>query len=714
MLVSNNNLLNILLPTDNKVLKEALKDADVKTLNNIKSGNTTVGDILKSLFNDTKTGSKSNATIENLLKNSAVFKDLGNFSKSINTLLNQIESDSNLAKYKPILQSFLKDMANIDDKTLKNFMTNSGVFLEAKALNQVKAQTNLPTNLENILNQIKATIKDIPSLDARKIESLIDKIIQNNPKGVPSTQTTGMQNSSDLKSLVGMLQNLSKNVSDKQLASLNTLTNSLKTISNEAQLVESKINNTQMPKNPTTNVQPNIQASNTISQQTNQNKAFQTQIQTVNQQASTASQIQTSLPQTKEAVVSKTIDTLVQLKNELLTNRNIPNAQIILKQVDSLIQSNDLFSKNSSTVEAKALINQLNNLNEIKTAANQNSNISQLVGNLKNHVETITILENKILQNLNVQSEKLQLTGDIKQNLLSLKNELANISNIDTKAVNHIIDKLLNVQNIFSKIEIPLDLKAIQQTILNQPTTLGSFQSAFSSNINELILTLKETISNTTTNPNSLNLQNTIIKTVEKLETIINNFLQNTAQVADKQVSNPLQNDMKTVLLQMQNELILKSDPNSMETLKQVDKLISQVEYHQLLSLTSNSNNVYIPFIWDMLDEGTISMKKGEDEKFYCEINLSLKEFGQTQLMLGLYDKNKLDLTIYASNENFKQAIRENSTKLKQALNSVDLIPVNFNIIDLKKEEEKPKEEKQVNQFNQNNNSLGFGVDIKV
>ena len=77
MLVSNNSLLNILLPNENKVLKDVLKEADSKTLNSMKQGNTTVGDILKNLFDDLKTGDKSKATIENMLKESNLFKDLG-------------------------------------------------------------------------------------------------------------------------------------------------------------------------------------------------------------------------------------------------------------------------------------------------------------------------------------------------------------------------------------------------------------------------------------------------------------------------------------------------------------------------------------------------------------------------------------------------------------------------------------------------------------
>ncbi|WP_072680773.1 hypothetical protein [Arcobacter sp. LA11] len=662
MLVSNNSLLNILLPNENKVLKDVLKEADAKTLNSLKGGNTTVGDILKNLFSDLKTGDKNKATIENMLKNSNLFKDLGTFSKSITTLLNQIDSDSNLSKYKSLLQSFLKDISTMDEKSLKDLISKSGVFLESKVLEQAKGNTSLPKNLENILNQIRDIIKNIPGLDAKKVESLIDKLLTNNAK----TLGSAAQNNADLKSIVSLLQTLSKNTGDKQLANLSVLTNSLKDLSSKADLLESKVTN-----NP-----------------------------------------QVNLAQSKEAISTKAHEVLSQLKNELILNKNIPNNQTILKQIDNLLQTNNLFAKNSSTIEPRNLLNMLTNLIDTKNISAQSSNISTIVSNLKNLTENISGLENKILSNQNIQSEKVQITQDIKQNLASLKAELINIKNIDVKQINQIIDKLQSFQNIFSKIDIPNDLKMLGQTILNQTTNLNSFQSNFSSNINNLILNLKESILNLSTNPAN-NLQQTIIKTVEKLEGIVNNFIQNPSILNEKAISqNPIQNDMKAMLLQIQEELIGKTDVKSQDTLKQIDKMLMQVEYYQLLSISSNSNSVYIPFIWDMLDDGSISMKKLNEDKFYCEINLSLKEFGQTQLLLSLYDKNKLDLTIYASKDSFKQSIRENSSKLKQALNSVDLIPVNIKIIDLKKEEES-KEVNQTNLYNQNID-LGFGIDIKA
>ena len=60
MLVANNTLLNILLPNDNKVLKEALKEADSKSLEQLIKNNTnSVADVLKDLFENLKNGTKS-------------------------------------------------------------------------------------------------------------------------------------------------------------------------------------------------------------------------------------------------------------------------------------------------------------------------------------------------------------------------------------------------------------------------------------------------------------------------------------------------------------------------------------------------------------------------------------------------------------------------------------------------------------------------------
>ena len=50
---------------------------------------------------------------------------------------------------------------------------------------------------------------------------------------------------------------------------------------------------------------------------------------------------------------------------------------------------------------------------------------------------------------------------------------------------------------------------------------------------------------------------------------------------------------MKSILLQIQDEVSSKTDPKSQDLARQVDKLLTQIDYHQLASITSNSNNVY-------------------------------------------------------------------------------------------------------------------------
>lgn len=681
MLVSNNNLLNILLPNDNKVLKEALKDADSKTLQDmVKNKSTSVNDILKNLFNDIKNGTKSNSNIENILKNPNLFKDLGSFSKSLVTVLNQLDSQSNLQKFKPALESFFKDIKNLDEKTLKEQLGKSGVFLESKIANANIKEGSIPKNIEKLLNQIQNIIKNIDTPAAKQINELINKIVQESTTPNNSNPSKNIEN---VKNLVSLLQNISKNLQNPETKNLSNLTNELKSMVNQGSLIESKLENINIKQN-------------------------------INPQINTA----------KEQINTQTKELLTQIKNEVITNKDSASAKNILNQIDNLLKSNDLFTKNEKLIEPKNLLNNLLNSNEIKQASTQSPNISNLVLNLKNISESISNLESKTQNFVNITNEKNSVTTQLKENLANLKSELQNLTKIDSKSSLQIISKLENIQNIFTKIEAPItnQLQNMQNTNLS-----NNFSNNFANNLNTLILSLKENITNLSTtanNPtsgNNASIQNQIMNIVDKIETSVKEAIQTYTNnqglnpLANKNESNPLSNDMKTVLLQMQEELANKVDAKSQEMFKQVDKMLMQIDYHQLLSLSSNSNYVYVPFFWDMLEDGSIEMKKTDEDKFYCQINLNLKDYGKVDLMLSLYDKNKLDLTIHAQREHFKLDLSKNIQKLKQALNNVDLIPINIKILDLKEDEEKTIEEKKVQTYtNPYDNNSGTNVDIRV
>ena len=547
MLVTNNTLLNILLPNDNKVLKEVLKEADSKTLEQlVKNNSTSINDVLKDLFDDLKNGTKSNNTIENMLKNSSVFKDLGTVSNNLSSLLENISQDENLQKFKPLIENFLKNIKDMDANTLKEQLKNSGVFLESKLATPVNAK------LESVLTQIQNLLKDINTPQSKQVNELLNKLLQ-----TPHNQTTSQNTEfgANLKSLTTALQNLNSSLTPTQTQDLSNLTNQLKTIVNNAALVESKIENS-IP----------------------MDKSIQTPMQNI---------------QLKDGINVQTKDLLLQIKNDILQNPTLQNKNI-LPIIDNLLKMPDLFSK-----------------------------------------------------------------GENLQNLMSTNN-------------------------------------------------LSTFSNNFTSNLTPLLTTLKENLE--LLNPTNTNLQNNLTKLVDKVEHLIQDMVNN------PKGEPKITEDIKTVLLKIQEELAFKTDSKSQEIGKQVDKLLTQIDYQQLLTLSSNSNCVYLPFLWDMLEDGNISMKKADEDKFYCQINLTLKDFGKVDLMLALYDKNKLDLTVYAQREHFKTALKDNMQQLKIALNNVHLIPVNIKLLDLKDENELKDKTIQAyinNGYNQNSN-LNSGVDIRV
>ena len=590
MFISSNNLLNILIPNDNKVLKEALKEADSKTLEQmVKNNSGSVNDVLKNLFENLKNGTKSNASIENMLKNTSALKDLGNVSTNLSNLLESVSKDESLQKFKPILESFLKNIKDLDANTLKEQLKNSGVFLESKLATTPNAK------LENILTQIQNLVKEINTPQAKQVGELLTKLLQTPQNQANSTNADFTNN---LKSLTTALQNLNTSLTPSQTQNLSTLTNQLKTLVNTGTLVESKIENSvPLDRSVQSSTQGNIQ------------------------------------PNT-QAPIQNLKDTLSSLQN--LQSKDILTAQV-KENPNTLLQNIQI--KDSINVQTKDLLLQIK----------------------------ADILQNPTLQN---------------RNILPM------------------IDNLLKMPDLFTKAE---NLQNLTST-----NNLSTFSNNFMSNLSPLLTTLKENLESL--NPSNSNLQNHLTKLVDKVEHLIQDLVNNPkgeVKVAE---------DMKTVLLKMQDELATKTDVKSQDLAKQVDKLLTQIDYHQLASLTSNANNVYLPFLWEMLEDGNISMKKTEEEKFYCQINLTLKDFGKVDLMLALYDKNKLDLTIYAQREHFKIALRDNMQQLKVALNSVDLIPVNIKLLDLKEEKgvvEEPVKIYANNGYNDNFNSSSK-IDIRV
>lgn len=567
MLISNGSALNILLANNNRVLNDALKEADNKTLNNLlkqdssnssSSTNTAASSILKEVLNSIKDGTKSNSSLENILKNSTAFKDLGNLSSNLSSLLESIKDDESLQKFKPLLESFLKNIKDVTADNLKEQIKNSGIFLENKL------SSNPNAKLENLLQNISNLLKTIDMPDAKNSSQIIDNILKNIPK---DGSLKGSELVNNLKTLVSSLQNLSSSLNSNQTQTLNNLANELKNFIQNGSMIESKTENL-VPK------------------------------------------------------------TLTQTQTSETENINRTNSEI------------------------KSLIN-----NQVKELLNQ--------------------IKQDLTQNQNIIQNK---------NILTL------------------IDKLISLPDLFSKSE------AILNSVQN--TNISNFSNNFATNLNPLLTALKESLQ--AINPKNIEIQNQINSLIKKVENIIQEYTNN--QLDNPKDNQKLDNDFKSILLKMQDEIAQKTDIKSQDSLKTINNLLTQIDMQQLTSLVSNSNFVYIPFFWEMLEDGTVEIKEKEEDKFFCQIKLTLKDFGKIDLMLSMYDENKLDMTIYAQREHFKVTLRDNLKKLKLALNEANIIPMHIKLLDMKEESE-TQEQKPTNVYQNNYNNdfiTSSRIDIKA
>ena len=566
MLISNGSALNILLANNNRVLNDALKEADNKTLNNLlkqdssnssSSTNTAASSILKEVLNSIKDGTKSNSSLENILKNSTAFKDLGNLSSNLSSLLESIKDDESLQKFKPLLENFLKNIKDVTADNLKEQIKNSGIFLENKL------SSNPNAKLENLLQNISNLLKTIDTPEAKNSSQIIDNILKNIPK---DGSLKGSELLNNLKTLVSSLQNLSSSLNSNQTQTLNNLANELKNFIQNGSIIESKTEN----------------------------------------------------------LVSKTLTQTQTLEDENINSAN---------NIKSLINN-----------QVKELLNQ------IKQDLTQNQNI----------------IQNK--------------------NILTL------------------IDKLISLPDIFSKSE------AILNSVQN--SNISNFSNNFATNLNPLLTALKESLQ--AINPKNIEIQNQINSLIKKVENIIQEYTNN--NLDNPKDNQKLDNDFKSILLKMQDEVAQKTDIKSQDSLKTINNLLTQIDMQQLTSLVSNSNFVYIPFFWEMLEDGSVEIKQKEEDKFFCQIKLTLKDFGKIDLMLSMYDENKLDMTIYAQREHFKVTLRDNLQKLKLALNEANIIPMHIKLLDMKEESE-TQEQKPTNVYQNNYNNdfiTSSRIDIKA
>lgn len=165
--------------------------------------------------------------------------------------------------------------------------------------------------------------------------------------------------------------------------------------------------------------------------------------------------------------------------------------------------------------------------------------------------------------------------------------------------------------------------------------------------------------------------------------------------------------DMKGVLTKVSETLSSQNTPNTKDALEVANKLLTQIDYHQLASYVSSATHLYIPFTWDGLNGGSMMMKQTKEDNFHCQIDLDLEKYGKINMMLLLSQEKYIDITIATQKNELKEKVSEHLQSLKQALNEVGLITGNVKLIDY-------KEEKISKNDYFADEQLNFGINISI
>lgn len=160
----------------------------------------------------------------------------------------------------------------------------------------------------------------------------------------------------------------------------------------------------------------------------------------------------------------------------------------------------------------------------------------------------------------------------------------------------------------------------------------------------------------------------TELETLSVLQESLETFSSSETLLNDPLIDTAIKDDLKAALLKLSEELKTSDHPDAPSLLEHTDRLLMQIDYHQLLSTLQNGTSFYLPFSWDSLEEGSLNFRKAKAKTFYCEINLRLKEFGELDLMMGLYDQNQLEIQAFTEKKELKEALQEHLGDLRSVL----------------------------------------------
>ena len=315
----------------------------------------------------------------------------------------------------------------------------------------------------------------------------------------------------------------------------------------------------------------------------------------------------------------------------ILDNSSI---KTLLKDVDKLDNVAKFLDKNFSKEQSADAVK-----SQIVKMENFISNLSEKVGNLASE---------KLNQSVAFSSNHKEL----KAILESLKNDLKMLNNIGDEA--GLVKAFNEVSDVSKEGSLQDKLQSAARRLAHSLSLADPEASIAKSDLAESKALLKQL----------------------KLAT---NDINNITTKSGSEISKVLNQDVKSTLLNISEK------SQNAQTVNAANKMISQIEMHQMVSSLQGGIQTYMPYIWDGVEGGNVAFKQGKKDKFYAQIDLNFKKFGQINVMVGLVDKRYIDLSVATQTNEFKELILSSSSELKQAISKLGLIVSNFNIKTLPK-----------------------------
>ncbi|WP_169752889.1 flagellar hook-length control protein FliK [Campylobacter mucosalis] len=390
-------------------------------------------------------------------------------------------------------------------------------------------------------------------------------------------------------------------------------------------------------------------------------------------------------PQKLPASVQKLLSDIKNLSNQNLLNQiiNLANDTTLdtkssffkLNEILQNEKANSIQILNSSSAKSLLLgVDKLDNMS--KFLDKLNFNLSEKSANItpdsiKTQTSKISELISNLKQNLqNVSNEKLNQSSGFSANL----KDFTKIA----KGVEEALGRLNNVGN-------ETDLIKAYTGLISKDSSDGSLQEKLSSAARRLAQTLNfidQTASSAKSNLDEL-------KLLTKQLNVATNDASSIETKSSSEISKTLNSDIKSTLLSLQDKA--NSLNNAQQISQMATKMLSQIELHQIVSSLSGGVQTYLPYVWDEVDDTKVAFKRGKKDKYYAQIDLNFKQYGQINILASLSDKRYIDVSIATAQKDFKDLIIANQKELKQAISAIGLMVSGFSIKVMPKNEIKER-----------------------